>query len=61
MVDIEYSTNIFKYLNISIKTIMRNLVMQKVVPHHLKTKNTCKHAVKKLPDLLRCVLDQYQP
>ena len=39
---------------------MRNLEMLKFVPDHLKTKKICKHAVKKLPDLLRYVRDQYK-
>ena len=38
MVDNEYSTNIHKSLNISIGTVMRNPVMLKFVPDHLKTK-----------------------
>ena len=34
--------------------------MLKCVPDHLKTKNMCKHAVKKLTYLLRYVPDQYK-
>ena len=34
---------------------MNNLEMLKFVPDHLKTKKTCKQAVKKLPDLLQYV------
>ena len=56
MVDSEYSTNIYKSLNINMGTIMRNPEMLKFVPNHLKTKM---HAVKKLPYLLRYVPDQY--
>ena len=51
MVDI---INIYKPLNINIETVMRNPEMLKFVPDHLKTKQMCKHAAKKLPDLLRC-------
>ena len=39
MVDSEYNTNIYKSLNISIGTIMRNPEILKFVPGHLKTKN----------------------
>ena len=34
--------------------------MLKCVPDHLKTKNMCKHTVKKLTYLLRYVPDQYK-
>ena len=37
---------IYKSLNISIGTVMRNPEMLKFVPDHLKTKKMCKHAVK---------------
>ena len=60
MIDSEYSTNIFKSLNISIRTVMRNPEILKFVPDHLKTKKLCRHAVKKLPYLLRYVPDQYR-
>ena len=50
MVDI---MDIYKSLNISIGTVMKNPEMLKFVPDHLKTKKTCKHAVKRLPYLLR--------
>ena len=56
MVDSEYSTNIYKSLNINMGTIMRNPEMLKFVPNHLKTKM---HGVKNLPYLLRYVPDQY--
>ena len=55
MVDI---IDIYKSLNISIGTVMKNPEMPKFVPNHLKTKKLCKHAVKKLPCLLRYVSDQ---
>ena len=40
---------------------MKNPEILKFVPDHLKTKKICKHAVKKLPCLLRYVPDQYKP
>ena len=45
--------NVYKSLSISIATVMKNPEMLKNVPHHLKTRKMCKHAVKKLPYLLR--------
>ena len=47
--------DIYKSLNISIRIVMRNLEMLKFVPDHLKTKNMCKHAVKKLLLVIRYV------
>ena len=47
------SMDIHKSLNISIGTVMKNLEMLEFVPDHLETKTMCKHAVKKLPYLLR--------
>ena len=44
--------DVYKFLNISTITVMKNPEMLKFVPNHLKTKNMCKHAVKKLPYLL---------
>ena len=49
--------NIYKALNISIKTVMKNLELLKFVPDHLKIKKMCKHGVKTLPYLLRYVSD----
>ena len=49
--------DIYKSLNISIVTVMKNLEMLKFVPDYIKTKKMCKHAVKKLPYLLRFVLN----
>ena len=57
MVDI---MDIYKYLNISIGIVMKNPEMLKFVLDHLKTKKMFKHAVKKLPFLLRYAPDQYQ-
>ena len=57
MVDV---TDVYKSLNISIGTVMKNPEMIKFVPDHLKTKKMCKHAVKKLSYLLRYLLYQYK-
>ena len=46
MVDI---MDISKSLNVSIRTVMKNLEIIKFVPDHLKTKKMCKYAVRKLP------------
>ena len=54
MVDI---MNICKSLEISIEKVMENPEMLKFIPDHFKTKKMCKHAVKKLPYLLRYVPD----
>ena len=37
---------------------MKNPEMLKFVPDHLKTKQMCNYAVKKLPLVMRYVLDQ---
>ena len=47
-------------LNTSIGKEMKNREMLKFVPDHLETKKICKHAVKKLPYLLRYVPDKYK-
>ena len=47
--------DIYKFLNISIRTVMKNPEMWKFVPYYLKTKKMCKHAVTKLLYLLRYV------
>ena len=52
MVDSEYSTDDYKPSKISIGAIIKNLEMLKSVPDQLKTKNMCKHAVKKLPFII---------
>ena len=46
MADSEYSTNVYKSLNIDIGTVVRNPEMLKFVLEHLKTKKLCEHAVK---------------
>ena len=38
MADSEYSTNIYKSLNINIGAVKRNPEMLRIVPDHLKTK-----------------------
>ena len=44
---------VYKSLNISIGTVMKNPEMLKFIPDHLKTKEMSNHAVKKLSFLLR--------
>ena len=55
MVDNEYSMDIYKSVKISIEAVMKNTEMLKFVPYHLKTKKGCKHAVMKVPLLIRYV------
>ena len=38
--------DVYKSLNVSIITVMKNSEMLKFNPDHLKTKKMCKHAVK---------------
>ena len=45
MVDI---VDIYKSLNISIGTVMKNSEMLKFASDHLKTRKICKYAVKKI-------------
>ena len=52
------SMDISRSINISIGTVLKNPEMVKFVSDHLKTKKLCKHAVKKLPFLLRYVSDR---
>ena len=58
MVGSEYSTEDYKFLIINIGIIMRKPEMLKYVTDHLKTKNVCKHAVKRLHLVKIYVLDQ---
>ena len=60
IVDSEYSPDNNKSLKMSIAAITENREMIIFVPDHLKTKTMCKHAVKKLPFLIRYVLDPYK-
>ena len=48
MVDI---IDIYKSLNVSIGTLMRNPKILEFVPDHPKTKQLCQHGVNKLPYL----------
>ena len=52
--------DIYRSLNISIVTVIKNPEMLKFIPDHLKTKTVCKHAVKKLRYLLKYIPDQYK-
>ena len=57
MVDSEYSPDKYKSLKISIGAIIKNPEIPRFVPYHLNTKKMCKHAVKKLPFVIRYVPD----
>lgn len=46
-----------KTLKISIEEIKQALEMLRTVPNHLKTKEMCKHAVKKLLFLIKYVIN----
>ena len=50
--------DIYKFVKISIGTVMKNSEMLKFTPDHLKTQKMCKHAVKKLPFVIRYVSDR---
>ena len=52
---------VYKSLNISIATVMKTPEMLKLVSDYLKTKKMCKHAVKKLPYLLRYFRNRFKP
>ena len=55
------SMDIYKSLNKNIGTVMENPEMLNCFPDYLKTnKKLCKHAIKKLPYLLRYVPDRYK-
>ena len=49
--------DICKSIKISIGAVMKNPEMLRIVPDHLKTTKMCKHAVKKLPFVIRYVPD----
>ena len=59
MVDNEFSKENSKSSKVSTSAIIKNLEMLKFVPVHTKAKETCKHAVKKLPlpFITRYILD----
>ena len=46
--------DVYKSLDFSIGTVMKNPEMIKFVPDHLKNKKMCKHAVKKLCKKICC-------
>ena len=48
----------YNSLKINIGTVMKNPEMLKLMPDHLKTKQMCNYAVKKLPYLLGYVPNQ---
>ena len=57
MVDV---MDVYKSLNISIGTVMKDQEMLKLVSDHVKTQTIRKHVAKKLPYLLRYVPDAYK-
>ena len=57
MVDSEYSTDDYNSSKIIIEAIMKNPEMLKFVPGFFKTKKMWKHANKKLPFIIRYVLN----
>ena len=57
MVDSEYSADIYTSVKIYIGTVIKNPEILKFVLDHLKTKKMRKHAVKKLPFVIRYVPD----
>ena len=50
--------DIYKFVIINIRTVMRKSEMLKLLPDNLRTTKMCKHAFKKLPSLIRYVCDQ---
>ena len=54
------SMDVYKYLNVSTGTVMKNPKVLELVSDHLKTKKLCKNAAKKLPYPLRYVPDKYK-
>ena len=53
MVNSEYSKHNCKTLQISIRAIMKNPEILKFVPDHLTIKKVCKHAIKKIPFVIK--------
>ena len=60
MINSEYSTGDCKSPKISIGAITRHPELVKFVSDHFKTKNMCKHTVKELSFIIRCVPDRYK-
>ena len=58
MVDSDYSPNNYKSLKISIGVVIKHPEMLRYISDHLKTKNVCKNAVKKLLFVIECIPDQ---
>ena len=54
------SMDIYNSVKINIRTVMKKPEMLKFFPDNLKTKKICKHAVKKLPYLIRYFPVQYK-
>ena len=52
------SMDTYKSLNFNIGTVIKNPEMVKFFPDHLKTKQMCNYAAKKLPFVIRYVPDQ---
>ena len=50
-----------KTLNISIGAIIKDPGMFRLASDHLNTKMMCKHAVKKLPFVIKYLPDRYMP
>ena len=51
------SMDIYKSVNINTLIVIKNKEMLKFSPDHFKLKEMCKHAIKKLSYLLRCIPD----
>ena len=60
MVDNEYSTDNCKSSKISIGVLINNPEMLKFALDFLKTKKICKHALEKIPFVIRYVFDRYE-
>ena len=60
MVDSEYSTNNYKFLQISTQAITKSSKILRLVSDHFKTKRMCKNTVKKLSFVIRYVFYQYK-
>ena len=60
MVDSGNNPNNYMVFKISIEVIIKNTVMLKFVPDHLKTKKMCQNAVNKLPFVIMYVPGQYK-
>ena len=60
MVNIENTPDNYKTLKISIRAIIKNPEMLKLIPDYLKTKTMCKNKVTKLSFAIIYVPDQYK-